>query len=129
MDIGRIKSYLDIHQFLLTQQIKNNYLGKNLTNRGYLENTVVGDNVSIGKNTNIKNSIILDSAIIEDNTTITNSIIGENSMISTKCQLSYVIIGDNELIDSMTNLENTSIWTQKVPEEYPKKQIGNVIGE
>jgi len=26
-------------------------------------------------------------------------------------------------------LENTVVWNQPIPEGYPKKQIGNVIGE
>ena len=129
MDIGRIKSYLDIHQFLLRQQQVPNLIGENFVNKGLVEQTVLGDNVRIGKGSQVKNSVILDGAVIKDEVIIENSVIGENSTVSSNSRLSWVALGDNEHINPETNSENTLIWTQEIPKEYPKKQIGNVIGE
>jgi len=129
MDIGRIKSYLDIHQFLLRQQQVPNFIGENFVNKGLVEQSVLGDNVQIGKGSQVKNSVILDGAVIKDEVIIENSVIGENSTVLSNSRLSWVALGDNEHINPETNSENTLIWTQEIPKEYPKKQIGNVIGE
>lgn len=129
MDIGRIKSFLEIHRLLLNQQREQIVSGENLINKGLVEDSVLGDDVYIGEESTVKNSVILDHAVIKDHVTIDNSIIGENSTVSSKSNLSWVAVGDNEQIAPETTKVNTTIWTQKVPEEYPKKQIGNVIGE
>ncbi|RLF59992.1 MAG: hypothetical protein DRN27_00960 [Thermoplasmata archaeon] len=129
MDIGRIRSYLDIHQDLLIKQNKNNHFGNNIVNNGIVNKTTVGNDVVIGKNSKIEKSIILDNAIIEDDAIISNSVIGENCTVCSKSQLSWVVVGDNEQISANTIEENKSFWTQEIPKEFPKKQIGNVIGE
>ena len=129
MDIGRIKSYIDIHQFLLKQQQEINMVGKHLINKGHIKESVLGDDVYIGEGSTVKNSVILDGAVIKDNVKIDHSVIGENSTISSKSRLSWVALGDNEHVAPETISENIAIWTQEIPEEYPKKQIGNVIGE
>jgi mannose-1-phosphate guanylyltransferase len=129
MDIGRIKSYLDIHQYLLKQHQDPIVTGENLINKGLVEESVLGDNVYIGEGSIIRNSVILDGAVIKDEVTIEHSVIGENSTVSSNSRLSWVALGDNEHIPPETMSENTTIWTQEIPKEYPKKQIGNVIGE
>jgi hypothetical protein len=43
--------------------------------------------------------------------------------------LKNVAVGDNENIQQGTILENVVVWNQPIPEGYPSKQIGNVIGE
>jgi hypothetical protein len=35
----------------------------------------------------------------------------------------------HEILDKKTSLENTVVWNQPIPQGYPNKQIGNVIGE
>jgi len=70
-----------------------------------IENSIIGNNVYIGKYSYITNSIILDNVCIEDNVRISNSIIGENSNIEEKILLppntvlgSYCRIGGSELL-------------------------------
>ena len=129
MDIGRITSYLHVHQFLLNEKNKDNHIGNNCENKGALSKTVVGDDVVIGKNTEINNSIILDNARIKHHCQLNNCVIGENAIIEPKSDLKYVVLGDNEILKEKMQLENKLIWTQDIPKGYPKKQIGNVIGE
>jgi mannose-1-phosphate guanylyltransferase len=129
MDIGRIQSYLNIHQFLLQKRNSNNFYGKDVINHGMVEKSVIGNNVNLGKNSKIDKSVILDNVIIKEESTIYQSVIGSNSLIKSNCHLSSVVVGDNETIESGTKYENKTIWSQNVPEEYPNKQIGNVIGE
>lgn len=129
MDIGRIKSYLDIHQFLLTKQQLDNYHGNNLNNKGMIQKSVLGNNVTIGDNSRVENCIILDNAVIEENVKLDYSIVGENSHIGESSILDTAVIGDNETVEPCSKVTNHVVWTQAIPEGYPKKQIGNVIGE
>ncbi len=127
MDIGRIKSYLDVHTFLLNKEGLTNYHGKNVNINGFLEGTVTGDNVTIEKNATIKSCIILDHAHIKEYCKLEQCVIGEKSIINTNCSLKQTVVGDYETVEKHTNLVNKTIWTQPVPEGYPKKQIGNPI--
>lgn len=129
MDIGRITSYLNVHQFLLNKQNKNTLIGSDCSIHGTLSKTVVGDNVSVGKNTEIKNSVILDHAQIESDCRLNHCVVGENGRIQPNSILEYVVLGDNETLSNNIELENELIWTQSIPDGYPRKQIGNVIGE
>lgn len=127
MDIGRIKSYLDVHEFLLHKEGLSNYHGKNVNINGFLEGTVTGDNVTIEKDATIKSCIILDHAHIKQHCHLEQCIIGEKSIINPNCSLKQVVVGDKETVEENTNLVNETIWTQPVPDGYPKKQIGNPI--
>lgn len=127
MDIGRIRSYLNVHQFLLKKNDKENMIGSQCKNEGMLTKTVAGDNVTIGKNAQISSSILLDNAIIEDNCYLEECVIGENSVIQHDCDLKQTVVGDNETVSSNRKLVNKTIWTQPIPQGYPKKQIGNPI--
>ncbi len=129
MDIGRITSYLSVHQFLLREEHKNNEIGRNCTINGELINSVIGDNVLIEKNSKIENSIILDNAKIGEECQLQNSVIGEQAKVGSHSALDYVVLGDNEQISEHISWENKLVWTKKIPEGYPQKQIGNVIGE
>jgi UDP-3-O-[3-hydroxymyristoyl] glucosamine N-acyltransferase len=56
-------------------------------------------------------------------------VIGEHAEIGEGSVLTNVAVGDNERIDSQTTLNNVVVWNQPIPQGYPSKQIGNVIGE
>jgi mannose-1-phosphate guanylyltransferase len=129
MDIGRITSYLYVHEFLLQKQKKDNLFGSNTSNHGSISTSVLGNNVHIGKNTKIRNSVILDNASIHEHCQLDHCVIGENGVIENDSDLEYVVLGDNEVLQKSCSKENELIWTQQIPEGYPKKQIGNVIGE
>lgn len=127
MDIGRIKSYLDVHQFLLQKNGEHKLCGINCMRKGDLIKSVVGDNVSIGNNSKITECILLDNAIVENNCQLYQCVIGEDSVIQSGCHLQRTVVGDNEIVSSNTQLDNEIIWTQPIPPGYPKKQIGNPI--
>jgi len=129
MDIGRITSYLEVHDFLMKQKKLENVLGKNNNINGSIKNTCIGNNVNIEKQTEIQSSIIYNNSRIGENCTLNNCVIGENCIVEENSELNYAVLGDNEILNKNQKLENKLIWTQPVPEGYPKKQIGNVIGE
>ena len=127
MDIGRIKSYLDIHKFLLDKKNLENYTGENNEIEGHISKTTVGNNVYIGKDSKISSSVILDNAKIEENSMLSGCIIGENGFVGKNSNLKYTVLGDNEKIKEKSVFDNKIIWTQEKPEGYPDKQIGNPI--
>ena len=129
MDIGRITSYLEVHDFLMKQKKLKNVLGKNNSINGIIKNSCIGNNINIGADTEIESSIIYNNARIGDNCLLKNCVIGENCNVQDNSQLNYVVMGDDEVLNKNQKLENELIWTQPIPEGYPKKQIGNVIGE
>ena len=129
MDIGRISSYIDVHKFLMNRQNIENYIGKNCKISGKLINSCIGENVEIGNNTNLKSTVVYNDTILEDKVTIQNSVIGENCLIESGSKILNSVIGDRENIQANSVLKNHMRWTQSIPEGYPKKQIGNVIGE
>ena len=129
IDVGRIRSYIDVHMFLLKKQNIENFTGDNCKINGRLTNSSIGDNVLLGKDSHIISSIVFNNAIIGKNVSLTNCVVGENSKISDHSILTNTVVGDNEVVEQNTALENTVVWNQQIPEGYPKKQIGNVIGE
>ncbi len=128
-DVGRISSYISVQSLLLEKQKKKFLTGNQTTIQGTLEQSCAGNNVRIGKNTSITSSIIFDRAIIGSGGLLDHCVIGEQVEIGDGCILRNVAIGDNEKIENHTTLENTVVWKQPIPQGYPSKQIGNVIGE
>lgn len=129
MDIGRIRSYIDIHKFLMKKEKIDNYQGKNCKINGILKDSCLGNNVIIGKNSKIDSTIIYDDVFIGENVILTNSIIGEKCKIGNSSNIINSVLGDNETIKEQTILENKIVWSKPIPKGYPDKQIGNVIGE
>ncbi len=127
MDIGRIKSYLDVNKFLLDKKNMDNCLGRNVEIKGRITKTTLGDNVIVGKNSILDQTIILENAKIEDNCKLSNCVIGENAVVKSNSNLKYTVLGANENINENTILDNKIVWTQEKPKGYPDKQIGNVI--
>ena len=129
IDVGRIKSYIDVHQLLLRQRNLDSLLGETCNNQGIVTKSSIGHYVSIGEKSSLSTSIVLDNVSIGKQTTITHCVLGENCIIGDYVHLQDCVVGDQEAVSSNTTLENKMVWTQPVPEGYPKKQIGNVIGE
>ena len=48
MDIGRITSYLEVHEFLMKRKNLKNVIGKNGKISGKVQKTCIGNNVSVG---------------------------------------------------------------------------------
>jgi len=128
IDVGRITSYLDVHKLLLEQHQTKNLIGENCVIDGELTHTSIGDDVVIGDSM-IEDSVLLNNASIGSHVHLNRCVIGENAVIEDAVHLDHVAVGDNEVITKGTEKQNEIIWTQPVPEGYPKKQIGNVIGE
>lgn len=126
-DIGRISSYLEVNRFLLDKKNLEFCKGFNCKVNSVLKKSTIGKNVQIGNKSDIKESIIFNNAKIGDNVVLSNCVIGENSRVANNCKLKYVVVGDNEIIQEKTILENTIVWNQPKPKDYPDKQIGNPI--
>jgi mannose-1-phosphate guanylyltransferase len=129
IDVGRLQSYIDVHILLMKQQQKPSIAGRNTNNNGILQSTCLGNEVNIGENSALKSVIVLDKTKIGRNSQLVNCIIGSNCNIGDGVHLENVVVGDNEQINDNTSIQKTTIWTQSIPEGYPQKQIGNVIGE
>jgi mannose-1-phosphate guanylyltransferase len=129
IDVGRISSYISVHRLLLEKQKKAFVTGEQCTIQGTLEQSCTGNMVRIGKNTKIESSILFDNVTIGENVTLDHCVIGVHVVIDDDSKLKNVAIGDNETIEKHTKLDNAIVWNQPIPQGYPNKQIGNVIGE
>jgi len=129
IDVGRIKSYIDVNKFLMKKQKINFFNGTDCEIEGKIKNSTLGNEVSIGKDSVLDSTIVLDNVIIGKDVVLSNCIIGDNCEIGNHSHLTNTVVGDNEHIPEKTTLDNQLIWTQTNPDGYPKKQIGNVIGE
>ncbi|KYK21201.1 hypothetical protein AYK24_09455 [Thermoplasmatales archaeon SG8-52-4] len=129
MDIGRISSYIDVHKLLMDLKKIQNFEGNNCIINGLLKFSCLGNDVKIGKNSKLISTIVYDNVVIGDNVKLTNCIIGENCKIGDFSELKNSVSGDNEIIQDQTIFDKQIIWTQKIPEGYPEKQIGNVLAE
>ena len=129
IDVGRIKSYIDAHKLLLKNQQLEYSEGNDCEINGKLSESCIGNNVFIGENSNLESTIVFDNVKIGKNVVLNNCVIGENCRIGDYSNLKNSIVGDNEIIVEKIALDNKMVWNQPVPHGYPKKQIGNVIGE
>jgi len=128
MDIGRITSYLDVHRFLLKSQNLVKVIGQEGDIQGEVTQSCLGDHVSVGLNSEITNCVIYDHARIGEDCALHNCVVGEDCTIGASSHLTDVVAGDRETLLPKSTKKNEIIWTQPIPEGYPKKQIGNVIG-
>jgi mannose-1-phosphate guanylyltransferase len=129
IDVGRIQSYINVHKFLLSDQRLEYYKGDDCDINGKLSKSCIGNNVLIGYNSNLESTIVFDNVIIGKNVKLNNCVVGENCTIEDYSNLNNTVVGDNEIISENIFLDNKMVWNQPVPHGYPKKQIGNVIGE
>ena len=129
IDVGRISSYISVHKLLLEKQKKTYIAGEQCTIQGILRQTCVGNRVAVGKNTTIDSSVLFDEVVVGDNVLLEHCVIGEHVTIGDGSVLKNVTVGDYERIKPHTQQDNTVVWNQPIPQGYPSKQIGNVIGE
>jgi len=129
VDVGRISSYISVHRLLLERQKKTFTIGEDCSIQGTLTYSCTGNNVRIGNKTTVDSSVLFDHVDIGENAVVDHCVIGEHCTIGDGCILKNVAVGDHELLDKETTLENTVVWNQPIPQGYPNKQIGNVIGE
>jgi NDP-sugar pyrophosphorylase family protein len=127
MDIGRISSYIDVHKFLMQRNKIDYFKGKNCEIKGILKDSCIGNNVHIGKKVLLKSTIVYNNTVINENVKLNQCVIGENCKIGKNSDLKRTVIGDNEKLKIKSIIDNKTVWTQKIPEGYPDKQIGNPI--
>lgn len=122
-------------------------IGEGTENYGYVQNSVIGSNVKIGKGAVIRDSIIMRDAVIGDRCTIDKSIIAENSKIGEGAVLGVgeeapnvlnesiysfglVTVGEDTVIPENVRIgKNTAISGKTVHEDYPNGELagGQVI--
>lgn len=122
-------------------------IGEGTENYGYVQNSVIGSNVKIGKGAVIRDSIIMRDAVIGDRCTIDKSIIAENSRIGEGAVLGVgeeapnvlnesiysfglVTVGEDTVIPENVRIgKNTAISGKTVYEDYPDGELagGQVI--
>jgi len=129
IDVGRIRSYIDVHTLLMEKRNITSFTGEHSTVQGQLEYASIGNHVVVGEHSTLHSSIVFDNVRIGHDVSLKRCVVGEHCEIGAHTTLQDVVIGDNEKIPEHTILENKIIWNQPIPEGYPQKQIGNVIGE
>lgn len=129
IDVGRIKSYIDVNKLLMENSNLHFFKGNNSTIKGKLIKSCIGNNVLIEDNSKIESTVIMDNVKIEKDVKLYNCVIGENCIVKHNSKLTNTAVGDYEIVDENTFFDNKIIWNQPIPKGYPKKQIGNVIGE
>jgi mannose-1-phosphate guanylyltransferase len=128
-DVGRISSYISVHSLLLEKKKEKYLVGKKSTIQGTLRQSCAGDMVYIGEKTTIQSSILFNNVTVGHDADIDHCVLGEGVEIGDNVKLKNVAVGDHEKIKDGAQLHDALVWTQEIPEGYPKKQIGNVIGE
>ena len=116
-------------------------IGEGTENYGYVQNSVIGSNVKIGKGAVIRDSIIMRDAVIGDRCTIDKSIIAENSRIGEGAVLGVgeeapnvlnesiysfglVTVGEDTVIPENVRIgKNTAISGKTVHEDYPNGEL------
>lgn len=99
MDIGQPMDYI-LGQKLTLEGMDESQEGLDTEN-----NVVLGKNVKIGTNCNLKNCSIFDNSIIEDNVTIENSIVGWKSHIQVGAKISnYSVLGEGTIVEKHSEL-------------------------
>ena len=127
--------------------MERSIVGESCEIQGYVVNSVIGPNVSIGKGSVIRDSIIMKDTIIGENVTIDKSIVAENCRIGSGVVLGVggeapnklnasvysfglVTVGEDSVIpDNVKIGKNTAISGITVPEDYPDGLLasGDVI--
>ncbi len=129
MDVGRIRSYIEVHKLLMEKQNITSLAGEDCVIHGSLDKSCIGSKVVVGEKSTLNSSVLFDEATVGYNAVLDMCVIGEHCTIGDNVHLKNVAVGDHEKIPANTVLENTIVWKQPIPEGYPQKQIGNVIGE
>ena len=112
-------------------------IGEGCEINGKVYGSVIGSNVTIGKNSVVKDSIIMQDTVIGDNVTITKAIIAENVQVGDNAELGIgeeaesklnksvysfglVTIGENSVIPAGVKIgKNTAISGVTEKEDYP----------
>jgi mannose-1-phosphate guanylyltransferase len=128
-DIGRIRSYIDIHTFLMKKQKVRSVQGAHCEVLGELRYSCIGDKVYIGENSKLESTVVYDNVEIGEGVRLQDCVVGENCSIGRGSLLEKTMVGDNEHVLENTTKNGEVVWTQPIPEGYPDKQIGNVIEE
>lgn len=93
--------------------VKNSLIVEGCTVNGTVENSILFEGVSVGKNTIIRDSVIMTDAKIGDNVVIDKAIIGSEAIIRRECKIGngerIAVIASKEEIKSGTVLEAVEV--------------------
>lgn len=87
---------------------------------GYVENSVIGSNITIGRGTVIRNSIIMNDAVIGDNVTIDKAIIAEGCKIGDGVVIGFGKEAPNKLNENVYSFGLATIGEDSVIPEGVK---------
>ena len=105
------------------------FKGDNSKNKGVLEASCIGNDVEIGDGSRVRSTVVFDKVNIGNQVYLENCVLGENVRVGDNAHLKNTVVGDNEIVEKGALLDNAMVWTQPLPDGYPEKQIGNVIGD
>ena len=88
--------------------VKNSLVTEGCTVLGVVENSVIFDSVSVGKNSKVIDSVIMPNVIIGDNVIVNKSIIVSGAIINNSCEVGdgnkITVIGEKKIIFAESNL-------------------------
>lgn len=140
-DIGNLEDYLHSNIDVLNNALHyiraRDYYGNCVSPSAKIEtgvtieNSVIGENVYLGKNVSVKNSVIWDNVKIQDNTTVLFDVIGRNTEIGSNSRINdYVFIGDDCKIGKNVFISSSlKIWNKKVINNNAKITRSLIYGE
>lgn len=124
-DIGTLEEYLSANHDVLSDKLEHikarDYYGNCVSPSARImpgvtiENSVIGNNVYLGKGVTIKDSVIWDDVIIKDNTSVLYDVVGRNTKIGEGVKINdYVFIGDDCEIGKHAFISSSiKIWNKK----------------
>lgn len=131
-DVGNLEEYLSANHDVLADKIGHikarDYYGNCVSPSAKIspgvtiENSIIGNNVFLGRGVTIKDSVIWDDVKIDDNTSVLFDVIGKNTKIGEGVKINdYVFIGDDCDIGKQAFISSSlKIWNKKTVNNYAK---------
>lgn len=124
-DVGNLEEYLSANLDVLADKLDyikaRDYYGNCVSHTAVIEsgvtieNSIIGENVYLGKGVQIKNSVIWDNVKISGKTSVLFDVIGKNTEIGDHSRINdYVFIGDDCKIGKNVFISSSlKIWNKK----------------
>ncbi len=125
-DVGNLEEYMHSNidalrgklEYIKAKDEKGNCISTTakIDSKAIIENSIIGENVTIEKGAEIKNSVIWNNVIIGEKTKVLFDVIGMNTEIDANTRINdFVFIGDNCKIGKNVFVSSSiKIWDKKI---------------
>ncbi len=131
-DVGNLEEYLSANLDILNGKLdyikardsNGNCISPSasISEKAIIENSIIGDNVTIDKGTSVKNSVIWENVQISSKANVLYDVIGKNCTILQNARINdFVFIGDDCSIGKNAFISSSiKIWDKKIIENNAK---------